>query len=235
MAKPKKTIYHWILLVLVFVLVTGCGGAAPENTPIPPSATFPPPSPTPSPSNTPLPPTPTNSPTLEPTDTSTPQPSPSPSLTATLEPSPTQTETQAPIPTSENMIRMYFILLGTGGPVACGDSIIGVSLGVEQTGDVAADAKLALNTLFAYRDENIFGTYNPLARSSLKAQNVKFDESDGLITVELLGQYTRTKDKCDNLRVREQVWATARQFKGVRATNIYMNSVPFGDLLQNDR
>ena len=64
-------------------------------------------------------------------------------------------------------------------------------------------------------------------------ESVRFNS--GLATVNLRGTYAKPDDDCDNLRVKAQVWTTVRQFRGVRTTNIYLNGIPFGDRVSNDK
>jgi len=129
---------------------------------------------------------------------------------------------------------MYLIQVGTGGPI-CGDSAIAVSSGVELTGDVASDVSKALDRLFSLKSENVGGFLNPLFRSQLRVNNVKFNSKNGLITVDLQGSYKPPKDPCDNTRVKVQIWSTIRQYEEIKATNIYLDGVPFGDRLSNDK
>jgi hypothetical protein len=58
---------------------------------------------------------------------------------------------------------------------------------------------------------------------------------NGLITVNLKGTYTPSDDDCDNTRVKAQVWNTIKQQQGVETTNIYLNGIPFGDRVSNDK
>lgn len=228
------------LFVILALFLTGCTTAASTT----PSPTSPPPTATTLPTATPLPPTDTPEPTATATHTATATSTPLPTETATQTetPSPTPSETPTPAPASggggvaavENPILMYFISLGDGGPVACGDYIIGVSTGVSRSNDVARDITIGLERLFSYGEKYEFGLYNPLFRSTIRLDQVSFDEGSGLASVYLRGKYVRPEDKCDNLRVKAQVWTTVRQFRGVKATNIYLNRVPFGDLVSND-
>ncbi len=129
---------------------------------------------------------------------------------------------------------MYLIQVGTGGSI-CGDSAIPVSSGANSTGSVASDVSSALQRLFAIKSEYVGGLLNALFRSNLRVNSVKFNPKNGLITVDLTGTYKPTGDPCDNTRVKAQVWSTVRQFKQVKATNIYLNGIPFGDRVSNDK
>jgi len=109
-----------------------------------------------------------------------------------------------------------------------------VGSGVQQKGGIESALKEALKRLFAYKDEYVGGLYNPLSRSNLRVNDVNFNEDDGLITVDLSGTYKPSGDKCDNTRVKAQIWGTVRQWREVKATNIYLNGIPFGDRVSND-
>ena len=226
------------LLFLVFaLLLSACSAQTPQPTPtptetsVPPTATVPPPTQTPEPTAT-----------LEPTATETLPPT----LTPTLEPSPTQTptETATPLPTlsvsfpsvpfAKDPIYAYYITTPTGAADGC-QLPFGMSIGVSRSGDISKDVKLALQSLFAVKTEYYGSFYNPLFRSNIKVQSVKFDRSTGLITVELSGTYKPTGDPCDNTGVKSQVWGTIRQFNAIKMTNIYLNDIPFGDRVSNDK
>lgn len=187
----------------------------------PPTATF-----------TQLPPTATF--TAVPTDTATQIPSDTPTALPTATFTPTA-QSQSGIHGSSGNVKIFFILLDTGGPVGCGDSLIWVGSGAVQTGDIAEDVNAGLKQLFSYRNEWVGGMYNPLFRSRIKVADVTFDPGSGLITVNLSGSYVQPDDPCDNTRVRVQVWSTVRQYEGVTSTNIYLNKSPFGDKLSNGK
>jgi hypothetical protein len=85
------------------------------------------------------------------------------------------------------------------------------------------------------KSEYVSGLHNPLFRSNIKVADVRFKRSSGLITVNLKGTYKKPQDDCDNLGVKAQVWSTVKQFRGVKMTNIYLNGIPFGDRVSNDK
>lgn len=237
----KQAWLSWVLLLALFL--SSCTTAS-TATPEEPSPTNPPSTATTQPTATPLPPTDTPEPTATATSTATFTPTSAPTETAAPSdtPSPTPTETPTPAPVSsgggvaavEDPILMYFVSLGDSGPIACGDYIIGVSTGVSRSNDVERDITIALEKLFSYNQKMEFGLYNPLYLSNLRLDKVDFQSGGGLVNVYLRGKYVRPEDKCDNLRVKAQVWTTIRQFRAVKATNIYLNRVPFGDLVSND-
>lgn len=182
--------------------------APPSATPIPPSPTLTlaPPSSTPTPTETPLP-------TATPTETAT--------STTTLAP---------PTPSGEDAIYIYLIQTDTGGPVACGDSAIKINTGLARSGDVEADVRAALRSLLV-KSQYIAGLYNPVYLSNLAVANVDFKAYSGLVSVDLEGTYVRSGDRCDDSRVRAQVWSTIRQFKEVKTVYILLNGNLLGDIL----
>jgi len=165
------------------------------------------------------------------TPTSTPTYTNTPTETPTGTPTVTHTNTPAPAWADPNAIRIYVIHPGTGGPIACGDSILGISSGYARTGSVEQDIKLALNTLFA-TSQYLGDFYNATYTSSFKVNSVDFKESTGTAEIVLSGSYVKPKDACDARRYREQVWATARHFPEVNRAYISLtNGKLLGDLL----
>jgi hypothetical protein len=129
---------------------------------------------------------------------------------------------------------VYYIQTGTGGPVACGDSLIKVNTGLYRSGDVAADVRTALGRLFN-KQQYLGNLYNPISRSNLKVVSVDFKDYEGLADVSLDGAYVRSEDRCDDGRVRAQIWTTIRQFPGVKTVYILLNGNLLGDILASDR
>jgi len=223
----KKQIIKSLPFLAIILISTAC---SPQNS-ISATETVPPPTkqlatpkvevntytPTPSntPTNTPLPPTATNTPTQTNTPTNTP--------TNTLTP------TQVNI-TYENAIFIYFIHPNTGGPVGCGDSLVPLTIGQIRSGDVVRDMTIALNALFSagqYSGALINTTYT----SNLHVNSIDFDKYTGLAKVYMTGSFTKPKNNCDKSRYRAQVWATAKQFQGVKRAEIWVDSKLLGDLL----
>jgi hypothetical protein len=161
-----------------------------------------------------------------PTGTATPTP------TFTLVPATGRANSSLPSP-SESGIKIYFVQLDTGGGVGCGDSVVAVGSGVKKSGDVSKDVKAGLDALFSNKWDYSGALYNPLFRSKISVQHVNYD--DGLISVHLSGDYNPSGDDCDNTRVKAQIWSTIRQFRDVERTNIFLNEIPFGDRLSNDK
>jgi hypothetical protein len=130
----------------------------------------------------------------------------------------------------------YLVLLDTGGPIGCGDSLIAVSTGQVSTGNVKEDIKVALNSLFSTGVKYVGELYNPLYQSKLRVLSVEFKgpKKDEVI-IHMTGQFVKPKDSCDKSRYRWQVWQTVRQFAGIRQANIWLdNGLLLGDLLAND-
>jgi len=193
--------------------------AMPTETPVP-SATL----------------TATASATLEPTPTQTLMPTATNTPTPTLTLTPTAAQSGALLPAaSGNVVWIYFIQLDTGGTVGCGDSAVAVGSGVERSGDISEDVEAGLEKLLSFSGKYYGTLYNPLDASSIRVESVKFERKNGLITVNLRGTYKPSGDDCDNTRVKAQIWSTIRQFSAVKMTNIYLNGIPFGDRVSNDK
>ncbi len=236
----RRWILFFIIITAVMVLFSGCTTQVSMETESFPTDTNVPPSKTPvPPTDTPIPPTATQTSTQiatnTPTQTSTDTAIPTSTATETLTPTATRNASSSSFTgqSVDNAIRIYFISPNAGGPVACGDYVIGLGIGEPRTSDVSEGIEKGLKSLLSYKSEWVGGLYNPLGRSSIKVESVRF--SNGLATVNLRGTYAKPDDDCDNLRVKAQVWTTVRQFRGVRATNIYLNGIPFGDRVSNDK
>ena len=229
-------------VTILLALLAGCSAPtqAPTLAPQPAAATptLEPPTATPT-----LPPPTQTSTAVPPTETTTPLPTATlteqPTLTATATMTPTATlapvvnQTPGLPAVSGDSVKIYYIQQPAPGG-SCSVTPVPVGSGLKRSKDVSKDAKAGLQVLLAARWLNSGGLYNPLSRSSIKVQSVSFDDNTGLISVWFTGDYNPTKDPCDNLRVKAQLWSTIRQFKGVTRTNIFLNNVPFGDRLSND-
>lgn len=245
----RKVYLSFLILtvILFWGVLAGCssqGEALPQATQEMTLPTGSPEMPTVTYTVTDLPATATNTPAAA-TETSTPEPTasstPLPSETSTAPPTITSTPTQTEQPfvlgtgikSVPNGTLIYFIQRDAGGTLCGTDRALGFRGSFPMSGDIAKDIKGALKDLFSYGSEWIGGVYNPLYRSKIRVQSVEFDA--GLVTVNLTGTYIPPDDPCDNELVRAQVWSTVRQFPEVKATNIYLGRVPFGDLVSNDR
>ena len=226
----RKTFWLIIIVLLGASFLPACT----QSTPMPPTATTQP-SNTPLPTETPVPPTATftetPTPTKTPTETLTPTKTPTETLTPTETPTETPTDTPAPAWANPNAIRIYVTHVGTGGPNACGDTVIGISSGHLKSGNVAEDIKTALNTLFA-SGQNVGAYRNSTYPSSFRVDSVDFNQSAGKAEITLQGSYVKPADYCEGRRYRDQVWATARQFPEVHNVTIWLsNGTLLGDLL----
>lgn len=238
----RKVLHTQGWFILIFLAACSTPTAVPiqelpSATPASPTATVKPPSLTPT--NTLLPPTDTPVPTrtpLPPTATpTTAVPTDTPTETATASPTVVVTQAGASLPSgSRDSVKIFFILQNTDGPI-CGDTAVSVNSGIKRSGSISKDTAEALKQLFSYKSEYVGNLYNPLFRFKFRVNSVEFDDDDGLITVELTGHYEQPKDKCDNTRVKAQIWQTVRQWRDVKATNIYLNGIPFGDRVSNDK
>jgi len=175
--------------------------------------------------------TPTLEPSLTPSATST--ETPSPTLEPSATPSPTETATPTPAPWGyipEDAIVFYLVSLDTGGPVGCGDSLVRLTTGRTRSGDLAADLKVALDTIFTV-GQHVGGLYNATYPSSLKVGGVDFNSATGVASVQLAGSYVKPESSCDASRYRSQVWATALQFKQITRFIPWVGNSLLGDRL----
>jgi len=131
-------------------------------------------------------------------------------------------------------VNIYFLQLDQDSST-CDLTVVPVSSGVKISGDIEPDIKAGLRKLFSYKEQYYGRLYNPLSRSSIRVKNVSYRSSIGLVEVYMSGDYNPSGDPCDNLRVKAQIWSTIKQFRGVKNTNIFLNNIPFGDRLSNDK
>jgi hypothetical protein len=168
--------------------------------------------------------------TSTPTDLPTLTFTPSPTLTETPTSMPSETPTNTQVGSiPENAIIFYLTLLGTGGPVGCGDSLIKLTTGSYRTGDTAADLKVALDGLFS-AGQYAGGLYNATYPSRLIVDRVNLTP-DGTAIVYFGGSYIKPADSCDASRYRSQVWATALQFEDIKRFEPYVGNALLGDRL----
>lgn len=178
-----------------------------------------------------LTPSPTNTP--EPSATPTATLTPSPTVTSSATATPTETATATPLPSGyipEDAIVFYLTSLGTGGTIGCGDSLVRLTTGRIRSGDLAADLKVALDTLFSV-GQYVGGLYNATYPSNLKVGGVDFNASTGVASVQLAGSYVVPESSCDASRYRSQVWATALQFKEITRFIPWVGNSLLGDRL----
>ncbi len=169
----------------------------------------------------------------------TPSPPPPRTSTATLTEIPTSTNTPTvtpppPTPSGEEAIYFYAILNKSDDPKQCDYIAVAINTGIWRTGDVAADLKTALRSMFVKRQ--YFGAlYNPAYLSNISVQSVDFKSFTGEISIRLAGTYVRSGDSCDDGRVRAQIWSTIRQFPEVKTIDILLNGNLLGDILAPGR
>ena len=128
---------------------------------------------------------------------------------------------------------MYLISENTGGNAGCGDTLIPLGVGQLRSGDVVADATIALDGLFSIGVMYSGEFYNSVYQSKLKVSKIDFSTSDGLMIVYLSGKFTNPKEGCEKERYRDQVWGTIYQFSEVNKANIWVNDKLLGDFLYN--
>lgn len=218
-----------LILTLVLMIVSGCGGSSPNPQPnetLIPLATVPAnttaaaiqiPSPLPSPvvPTQPIPtfPPPTTIPTLVPIATVFIPPSPTNTLAAVAH------------------VNIYMIALNdngkTGPAVGCGDSVIAVQRDIAPTAGVLT---AALKELLSLHDQTYgqSGLYNALYQSDLQVKRVAV--LNGTAVIQLTGKLT-LGGECDDPRVAAQLKSTALQFRTVRAVAVSVNGVPLEQLL----
>ena len=190
---------------------------------------FPSPTPTSTPTYTPTyTPSPTSTPTLTPTNTPTDTPTPTPTIT----PTPTRT------PNASEMLRttvVYYLIRDFPGRKGeCKFEVVPILTNRPKSENVESDVIFALTTLFGYKSAN-FGTLaNPLAPSNINVNRIE-DNGSSVFNIYLTGGLVRSGLPCDNSRIRAQVWATVRQFEGIKRFVIWLNNSLLGDLLSNDR
>jgi hypothetical protein len=95
---------------------------------------------------------------------------------------------------------------------------------------VEEDVATALRRLFS-KVKGAGELVNPAYLSNIEVQSVTFTPYSGLVDVRLSGTYVRSGDRCDDSRVRAQVWTTIRQFPGVEEVYILLKDSLLGDLL----
>ena len=170
--------------------------------------------------------------------TSKPSHTATPSLTSTQTPTqiPTFTETVKLTPTRvssnvqqlNNNIVIYLTHVGTGGPIACGDSLMPLRTGQVRTGMIEKDVQIAVDALFSVGEYSL-SLYNATHPSKLRFSG--FELTKGEAVVDLSGEYIKPSNACDASRFRAQLWTTIKQFPEIhRAIPKYRGAL-LGDLL----
>jgi hypothetical protein len=128
-------------------------------------------------------------------------------------------------------IYYYLVLEDTGGPVACGDSLIAVTTGILRTGDPAEDVRIAISTLFGLTSPYYGGLRHSGYQSNINNLRVTYNKSTQTAHVEAAGTVVKPEDDCDKERFRVQAFTTGKQFDDVNGLSISVRGVPFGDFL----
>lgn len=237
MASKSGSLVVAVLLVIIASFAVSCSTVSPgtpsdiSGAPASGAVTQVTPSATASLTPTPVPPTSTA--------TWTPSPTPTITNTPTVTVTPTTTETPTgtappPTPSGDDAIYVYAIQNNEDNPKKCDYIAVRLNTGAWRSGDTAADVARALRSLFVKRQW--FGAlYNPAYLSNIRVDSVEFKPYSGLVSVNLSGSYVRTDDRCDDGRVRAQVWSTIRQFPGVKSIHILLNGNLLGDILARGR
>ena len=93
------------------------------------------------------------------------------------------------------------------------------------------DIRIAVNTLFT-SGQKVGAFHNATYPSKFRVSDVSFEKSTGTAVITLSGSYVKPADRCEGIRYREQVWATARHFPEVNRVTIWLeNGKLLGDLL----
>lgn len=129
------------------------------------------------------------------------------------------------------LIVYYLVLLDSGGPLKCGDSLYQVSTGKYRTGDIAKDVTIALNGLFQNHDQFTGELYNALYKSRLSVDDVTVDKSSGWVEVFTVGKIDPKGDDCDRSRISDQIWGTMSQFTEIPHFDVRWNGGPIQDRL----
>lgn len=123
-------------------------------------------------------------------------------------------------------VRIYLVAIGdsgrSGARIGCGDSLIAVTRQIAAT-TAPLTAAMALLVSDHHRYYGQSGLYNALYQSRLRVR--KASVVNGIATVYLVGTM-RLGGVCDDPRVGAQLRQTARQFRTVRSTAIFVNNVP---------
>jgi hypothetical protein len=144
--------------------------------------------------------------------------------------------TPPPLPTAsltptlvDGGVFYYLVAENTGGPFACGDSLLRVYPGIAKTGDIETDLRSAMNAMFSNSHHHYNGLLNPLHASSLWFADAAFQGSE--LHVRLRGDLVRPKDDCESKRMYAQVWQTIFHNSGQDRAVVWLNQALFADLL----
>jgi hypothetical protein len=122
---------------------------------------------------------------------------------------------------------VYVVNVGDGGPVGCGDSLVGIQQPVYATDTTEEAITAALEALFNLGGPNVgeSGLTNALYQSDLAVDSVSID-ADGIATVELSGTIV-SGGVCDDPRIEAQIRETVLGFEGVTDVVVLLNGEEF--------
>jgi hypothetical protein len=129
------------------------------------------------------------------------------------------------------LIVYYLVLLDSGGPLKCGDSLYPVSTGKYRTGDIAKDVQIAMSSLFKNHDQYTGELYNALYKSRLSVDDVTVDKVTGWVEVFTAGNIDAKSDSCDRSLISDQIWGTMRQFTEIPHFDVRWNGQNIQDRL----
>jgi len=158
--------------------------------------------------------------------TSTRTPTQIPVLTDTATPAPTRALSNVQEP--NNNIVIYLTHVGTGGPIACGDTLVPLKTGQVRTGKIEKDVQIAVDALFAVGEYSL-SLYNATYPSKLRFSG--FELVKGEAIVDLRGEYIKPNNACDASRYRAQLWKTIEQFPEINRAIPKFKGALLGDLL----
>jgi hypothetical protein len=146
---------------------------------------------------------------------------------AYIEPPPSPpTSTPAP-----PLIVYYLVLLDSGGPMKCGDSLYPVSTGKYRSDDIVRDVTAAMNGLFGNHDQYTGELYNALYKSRLSVDDVTVNKLNGWVEVFTVGKVDPANNDCDRSRIADQIWGTMQQFTDIPHFDVRWNGQNITDRL----
>ncbi|MEL4356863.1 MULTISPECIES: hypothetical protein [unclassified Luteococcus] len=115
---------------------------------------------------------------------------------------------------------LYYISVGDGGPLGCGDTAVGaVDLPRSQT-----PVRDAMTKLLANHSPRLgsSGLENPIGRSSLRYVDGRYDRATGVVSVWLEGTLKQS-GTCDDPRLEAQLEMTATSAAGAKTARVFVN------------
>ena len=143
-------------------------------------------------------------------------------------PVPTSPPTVTPV---EKGMKVFYLVLETGGPFGCGDSLVYNYTGIKSTGKLEKDITNVLKVLFRNKSKFIGNSYNPIYQSNLNVKNISINYEAHHANIHLGGTFIKPKNACESERMRAQIWNTVLQFDEINSAQIWVNNKLLGDLL----